>query len=726
MGNESGKFADQYEYEDLLNIPQRQNSEGSLSEREASAAWYRYGIDITDVYDVIDVLGQGHMGEVFTVRRKITGHHTRITRQKSKASSGDLLRLIEEHEKKDAKEKKKKSTLSTPLSPLKGVLKKTTKKTKKVMKKIGSYKDLTVHDDADSSLTKYIITDDEQFPDAPRDPTNCPKLRRKSSFSSSLKKDTEMRFSIQQPQSCQRQQISLRKGVHFQRTFAVKTILTSRVNKDQVQELVNEIMIMRKLDHPYIVKMYEVYHVKRKLWLVTELLQGGDVSSRKLNEHETKRIIEQILCALVYLHRMGIVHRDIKMENILFENRSKNATVRLIDFGLSRTFDRRTNGVADYIRTPYTMSPEMTSKKSSIKTDKNDVWAVGVMTFIMLSGEFPFIKCHADLQNEAKIERLKQARFHYGCTWKGRGITNEAKEFLEGCLKADPNERWTAKKALEHLQTVWGPKVDSIWDEWQAKVKENTTPEFVSSASFDEEDDDEGGINASSDSEEPLDTEARIKYIKKHVQNAIKQKRAEGPINVLGDSVKLCPDVIERYTNHGMLKKTILMAMANTMDRGEVKKIRDAFVKIDKNDTGTIAVGDLLDAFKEVSPDINEDRVKELFAGVDRDKSGQIHYAEFLAALAESHGLVTLDRLQEAFDRIDTDGKGYIDHGDLKSILGNDYDEETVNKMIQEGDFKKNNKIDYEELLQLMFSDPIRGDEMAGTIASSQSFGSNA
>lgn len=143
-----------------------------------------------------------------------------------------------------------------------------------------------------------------------------------------------------------------------------------------------------------------------KLWLVTELLSGGDLSARKLNEHQTKRVIEQVLRALAYLHRMGVLHRDIKLENILYENHSKNATVRLIDFGLSRTFDR-TMVAADYTRTPYTMSPEMAREKMARMTDKTDVWAVGVIAFVMLSGEFPFIKSHADLKNDHTLERLK-------------------------------------------------------------------------------------------------------------------------------------------------------------------------------------------------------------------------------------------------------------------------------------------------------------------------------
>ncbi len=186
-------------------------------------------------------------------------------------------------------------------------------------------------------------------------------------------------------------------------------------------------------------KLYEVYQVKRtllggladcrsfassldlliyhtgKLWLVTELLTGGDLSTRKLNEHGTKNVIEQVLRALVYLHRVGIVHRDIKLENILYENHSKNATVRLIDFGLSRTFDRRSSA-ADYGRTPYTISPEtakvLLSNKDArasdeIMTDKKDVWAVGVITFLLLSGEFPFIKSSSDLKDPKQMDKLK-------------------------------------------------------------------------------------------------------------------------------------------------------------------------------------------------------------------------------------------------------------------------------------------------------------------------------
>ncbi len=271
--------------------------------------------------------------------------------------------------------------------------------------------------------------------------------------------------------------------------------------------------------------------------------------------------------------------------------------------------------------------------------------------------------------------------------------------------------------------------MNRIWNEWQEELKKNKKPEFVRDVPVDNDDDDEeigsgaqdaaasALANEDDDAEVPAykpDCDLRAKKIKKHVQKVVRAKRSEAPKEEDTKDNFVDMDEVERYTKFGFMKKTILVTMANTMDRSELVKLREIFLKADTNDTGTITLDELLAAFRKLSPDVDVARVENLFIGMDRDKSGHIHYAEFLAALAESHGLVTLDRLTEAFDRLDTDGKGYIDRDDLKNVLGKEYDEATVDKMIEEGDFKKNNKIDYEELLQLMFSDPVMGDKIAG------------
>ena len=185
------------------------------------------------------------------------------------------------------------------------------------------------------------------------------------------------------------------------------------------------------------------------------------------------------------------------------------------------------------------------------------------------------------------------------------------------------------------------------------------------------------------------------------------------------DSMDLDLADIQRFCSYGRMKKTILMAMAQMMDRRDVGKLNELFLLADTEDTGTLNLLELKNAIQKVNPSMADKEIEAIFKGIDQDKSGQIHYAEFLAALAESQGLVTMDRLAEAFDRIDTEGKGYISHDDLKMVLGKDYDQATVNRMIEEGDFKKNDKIDYEELLKLMFEDPSKAADITGDVGES-------
>ena len=325
-----------------------------------------------------------------------------------------------------------------------------------------------------------------------------------------------------------------------------------------------------------------------------------------------------------------------------------------------------------------------------------------------------------------------QGRFHFGITWRGRGITQQAKEFVTGCLQQDPSKRWTAKEALANLHESWAPVVDQIWDDWQAELRKKKKPEFVRPEDLDdlrdESDIDDDSSQSSSmsgsslleedDSEPPVesfDKQTRAKNIKRHVQKTVMMKNAEDSNKTDDNDVQWKLEEVQRYANFGIMKKTILITMAHTLDRSDVGKLRNIFLEADTNGSGTITLKELIDAFHKTSPEVDEEQIETLFKGIDRDKSGHIHYAEFLAALAESHGLVTMDRLTEVFDRIDTEGKGYISHEDLKSILGSDYDKETVDKMIEEADIKNNGRIDYDELLQLMFSDPVQGDELAAS-----------
>lgn len=285
MGNSAGKNGTAHE--DLA------SHAADLTEREAASAWYRHGVAVTDVYDVVEVLGRGHMGEVFTVRRKTTGHHNDFTRERSRMSDGDLKSTHDsgEEARERAAYSKKPSSESngSDASPgsvrrrksFKGAVHKTKKVIAKQAGKAGGDKGgQKLDEDANSDLTPFISSDDivvgvHEPPKTPSKPAksimkdkNSMHWQSKDSRSTLTRTDTNSNsdvVSLDSESSHTSTSIPAppfartltsesskiiekpNKGVHFQRTFAVKTIATSRINTADVQELANEIMIMRKL-----------------------------------------------------------------------------------------------------------------------------------------------------------------------------------------------------------------------------------------------------------------------------------------------------------------------------------------------------------------------------------------------------------------------------------------------------------------------------------------------
>jgi calcium-dependent protein kinase len=165
-------------------------------------------------------------------------------------------------------------------------------------------------------------------------------------------------------------------------------------------EIRNEIDILRRLDHPNIIRLYETFEESNNIYLVLELCSGGDLYERTYTEADTILVIQQLLRAVSYLHEKNIIHRDLKFENILFENKSRNAGIKLIDFGLSKMF-KEGETMDEAIGTIYSMAPEVLAGSY---TESADIWSVGVLAFMLLCGELPFDGGNDD-EILAKIER---------------------------------------------------------------------------------------------------------------------------------------------------------------------------------------------------------------------------------------------------------------------------------------------------------------------------------
>ena len=211
----------------------------------------------------------------------------------------------------------------------------------------------------------------------------------------------------------------------------------------RIEELKNEINVLRSLDHPNIIKAYEVYYGVRNIHLVMENCAGGDLFSKNpYSEQDANNITRQILSALSYLHQNNVVHRDLKFENIMFESADRNSPIKLIDFGLAKKFLTRHRTMEGCVGTLYSMAPQVIKGKY---TKQADMWSVGVITYMLLSDSRPF------WQQDQKqlIEAIKNCKWRfYRKIWND--LSDESKDFILSLIKFNPDERLTATTSMEH------------------------------------------------------------------------------------------------------------------------------------------------------------------------------------------------------------------------------------------------------------------------------------
>ena len=191
--------------------------------------------------------------------------------------------------------------------------------------------------------------------------------------------------------------------------------------------------------------MYEVFEDEKRYYLVTELCKGGElfdeiVTKVQFSEKEAATIIQQILQAVSYCHNLGIVHRDLKPENVLIDKELNN-TLKIIDFGTSVQFDKQKEVLKTTHGTSYYIAPEVLQKKYD---ERCDVWSIGVILYILLSGKPPF-----DGDNDDEItEQVRIGKYNLeGGVWTV--VSADAKNLINKMLTYKYSERVTARKALE-------------------------------------------------------------------------------------------------------------------------------------------------------------------------------------------------------------------------------------------------------------------------------------
>ena len=272
----------------------------------------------------------------------------------------------------------------------------------------------------------------------------------------------------------------VRKGIKRDsgETYAIKIIDKSQMGENELESLYNELKIMSIIDHPNIVRVYEYYECHGVVFIVMELMSGGELFDKIVEyEHYTEKQAAEtftpIVDAVRYCHKLGIVHRDLKPENLLYSSNEENAMIKVSDFGFAKfLIPKSQEQLFTACGTPSYVAPEIIESKGY--DAKVDCWSLGVILYVMLCGFPPF---YAD-DNNTLFNMIKTADFEFHSPYWDN-VSENAKDLIKKLLVVEPEKRLSTEEILKHpwlTQTVHSKenlsfKEDYIEYKKQSKLK---------------------------------------------------------------------------------------------------------------------------------------------------------------------------------------------------------------------------------------------------------------
>lgn len=504
------------------------------------------------------------------------------------------------------------------------------------------------------------------------------------------------------------------KSILLQQERAMKQICKSDLNNSKSLEFVNEIRILQNLDHPNIIKIYELIEDENFFYIVTEFIPHGNFLQKILNfEHKNEIIVGlmmfQILSAVSYLHKNNIIHGDLKPENIMLSglqyynetngNKGNNNTVnnckrntfntsmkidlkdveefikekssknkysnnlqnqnqnqftqkeeiqeyllnaknfqfknlanyqlKLIDFGCSKVLSNRHYKYMDIIGTTSYMAPEVALNKYN---EKCDIWSCGVIMFVLLFNIFPF--------GGETVEEIEENILNYKFSIaddKINSISDSALDLLKLLLTYNPNERISAKEALNHPFFSKNFNTNNIFNE---------------------------NINCSE----------ILNNMKNYKNDLVAQK------------------FIDCYLSY------------NFINPEEVDKIRKVFKLLDSNNNGMLTKNDLISGFKKSKINMNQEELDNFLKKIDGNNNGMIEFEEFIRICSDKKRLYSEENLKIAFETLDHDNDGFITKEEMKKIFFEkcDLSDDILDEFIKQFNSNDGERICVEDFLKVM------------------------
>eukprot|EP00511_Aplanochytrium_stocchinoi_P007376 CAMPEP_0204831178 /NCGR_PEP_ID=MMETSP1346-20131115/10058_1 /ASSEMBLY_ACC=CAM_ASM_000771 /TAXON_ID=215587 /ORGANISM="Aplanochytrium stocchinoi, Strain GSBS06" /LENGTH=411 /DNA_ID=CAMNT_0051961999 /DNA_START=576 /DNA_END=1811 /DNA_ORIENTATION=+ len=409
------------------------------------------------------------------------------------------------------------------------------------------------------------------------------------------------------------------------------------MTKAETQIFLNETEILKNLDHPNIIRIYEYFENAGNFYVIMDLCNGGELfyeiaTRQEFTERDASLLIRQLLSCVSYCHNQNLVHRDLKPENIMLEKSKELDKIKLIDFGQACRFIPG-EVLTDRLGTPYYVAPEVLKQSYDFKCD---LWSIGVITFVLLCGYPPF----DGNDNETIFRKVKKGEFHFHKKYWSH-VSDEAKNFIRSMLTYDPKSRPTANEALRHpwLENANSTILFSVPNDsfvgTLANIRKFNAKNELKKATF---------AYIASQLVTKTERESLAKIFRAYDKN--------------GDGLLSNEEIRCGFENHYI----------EGLDSPE--SIEAIFNEVDIDGSGNIDYTEFIMAAMNRNELLSKDRLAAAFQMFDQDGDGSITWKEIKQVLTSAtDNAVTIKHVQEMINQADIDGDGCLSVNEFVEMM---------------------------------------------------------